>query len=89
METSEISLHLLKVFDAVKTHGGWLTNKEVAKLSGVAPRTARAHTARLVAVGLFDLAEVFPAHRYRLSALADKRNKAMMQRIDAAREVFR
>jgi DNA-binding IclR family transcriptional regulator len=89
METSEISLHLLKVFDAVKHHGGWITNAEIAKAAGVAPRTARAHSAKLVSSGLFDLAEVFPAHRYRLSDLAEKRNKAMLNRIDAARAVFK
>jgi hypothetical protein len=88
METNEVSLHLVKVFDAAKSHGGWLTSKRLAELSGVAPRTSRAHARRLVDLGMFDLAEVFPGHRYRLSALAEKRNKAMFQRLDNARDAF-
>ena len=88
METSEISFHFLNVFDAAKNHEGWLTSKELARIAGVADRTARAHAARLVSLGLFDLAEVFPGHRYRFSALADKRNKAMITRLDVARNVF-
>jgi hypothetical protein len=88
METSEVSLHLFKVFDAVKSHAGWLTAKQIADHSGVAGRTARAHASRLVSLGIFDVAEVFPAHRYRLSALAEKRNKAMFLRLEGARAVF-
>ena len=88
METNEVSWHLLKVYDAVRNHGGRLTAKEIAKLSGVAYRTARSHAAKLVSLGLFDLAEGFPAHRYQLSKVADKRDKAMILRLDAAREAF-
>jgi DNA-binding IclR family transcriptional regulator len=88
MEMNEISLHLLKVFEAARSHAGWLTAKEIADRSGVAARTARAHASRLVSLGIFDIAEVFPAHRYRFSALAEKRNKAMFQRLENARVVF-
>ena len=88
METNEVSIHLLKVFEAAKAHGGWLTAKEIAQRSGVAPRTGRAHANRLVALGIFDVAEVFPGYRYRLSALAENRNRAMLQRLAKARAAF-
>jgi predicted ArsR family transcriptional regulator len=88
METNEISLHLVKVYEAVKSSGGWMTAREIADRSGVAGRTARAHAARLVALGVFDQAEVFPGHRYRVSSLADKRNKAFVQRLTEAKSVF-
>lgn len=43
---------------------------------------------KLVDLGLLDQAEVFPAHRYRLSSKADKRNKSYLQRLERAAEVF-
>lgn len=88
MEATKISLHLLKVFEAAKANKRWLTAKELASLSNVAHRTARAHAHQLVLLGLFDLAEVFPAHRYRFSELADKHNRAMLNRLEMARETF-
>ena len=87
METSEVSLHQVKVFQCLES-GGWVTAKEVAGKAGVADRTARAHLLKLVHLGVADQAEVFPAHRYRLSEMADRRNKAYVQRIHAAMEVF-
>lgn len=88
METSEISIHLCKVFLAIKATNGWAASKDVACSSGVAERTTRAHLLRLVKMGLLDQAEVFPAHRYRFAAKADKRNRAMLQRINGACDIF-
>lgn len=51
-------------------------------------RTARQHTRRLVDLGVLDMAEVFPAHRFRLSAKADKRKRAYLARLERACEVF-
>jgi predicted ArsR family transcriptional regulator len=67
---------------------GWLTGAEIAKKSGVVPRTVRAHLLKLVNLGLLDVAEVFPAHRYRISEKAEKRNASYIKRLDAAAEVF-
>lgn len=89
METNEVSLHQLKVYEAVKAHGKWITIKEIAAtIDGVAHRTVTRHAKKLVELGVFDIAEVSPAHRYRLSKFAEKRNKSYIQRLDAAREVF-
>lgn len=87
METAEVSEHMIRVFTALDEKV-WRTAAEVAVAAEVAPRTARAHLLRLVRLGLLDQAEVFPAHRYRVSTLAEKRNKSMVQRIRAAREAF-
>jgi hypothetical protein len=62
--------------------------KEIAEKSGVAQRTARAHALKLVNLGIFDQAEVFPAHRYRLAETADKRNKGYALRLEQAMSVF-
>ena len=89
METNEVSLHQVKVYLAVKAAGAsWLTANDIATAAGVAPRTARAHALKLVNLGIFDQAEVLPAHRYRLAATADKRNKGYALRIEQAMSVF-
>lgn len=88
MERNEISVHEVRVYVALKAAGGWLTNTEIAEAAKVAARTARAHTLKLVRLGVLDLAEVFPAHRYRLAELAKKRNTAYVQRLESARAVF-
>jgi DNA-binding IclR family transcriptional regulator len=89
MERNEVSLHEARIFLALeRAGGGWLTNREIAEAAGVAGRTARAHSLRLVRLGILDLAEVFPAHRYRLSEKAAKRNTAYFQRLRQACEVF-
>ena len=88
METGEVSLHRLKVYRFVRDSSGWLTNHDIAAGAGVSARTARLHTKGLVDLGVFDQAEVFPGHRFRLSAQAEKRNKAYMLRLNEAEEVF-
>lgn len=87
MENNEISHHELRVFGAAKD-GEWATAKEIAARASVADRTARHHCLRLVKLGVFDQAEVFPAHRYRLSDKAIKRNAAYMNRLAMAASVF-
>lgn len=89
METNEVSLHQILVYLAVKNAGSaWITAREIAERSGVAPRTARAHSLKLVKLGIFDQAEVFPAHRYRLATTADQRKKGYLLRIEQAMSVF-
>lgn len=89
METSEISLHQVRIYRFVAQHKGWITAKEIAGGANVGDRTARSHALRFVRLGIFDQAEVFPAHRYRLSELAGKRNKAFLQRLDEAAEILK
>lgn len=88
MEHNEISEHQVKIFRFMQQHKGWLTSQQVAEGAKVAARTARQHLLRLVQLGLLDQAEVFPAHRYRLSSKADKRNVAYLKRLEMACEVF-
>ncbi len=88
MEKNEISEHEVKVFVALRS-GKWMTNSDIHKAcDGVSERTVRLHTHRLVALGVLDQAEVFPAHRYRLSDMASKRNAAYFKRLEAACKVF-
>lgn len=70
----ETSPHEVKVYLAIKSEAGWLTNAEIGKkVPDIAPRTVRAHTLKLTQLGVLDQAEVFPANRYRL-AQAKKEN---------------
>jgi DNA-binding Lrp family transcriptional regulator len=89
MEKNEISTHELAVCAALRREPfRWLSNNQIASEAKISERTVRAHTRRLVELGLLDLAEVFPAHRYRWSTKAEKRNAAYLNRLDKAREVF-
>ena len=87
MEKNEISLHEVKIYLCLK-NGGWMTHKDIESASGINPRTVRAHTKRFVGLGILDVAEVFPAHRYRISDKARKRNASYALRLDKAVEVF-
>lgn len=88
METSEISEHQVRVYSFVAEQRGWVSARDIAHGARVSGRTARNHALKFVRLGIFDQAEVFPSHRYRLSHLADKRNKAFMQRLEQANTVF-
>jgi FixJ family two-component response regulator len=87
-ETNEVSEHEAKIFSFVKSQGHWVTSKHIAHATQVTERTVQNHVKRLVQLGIFDLAEVFPAHRFRVSEKASKRNIAYLQRLEFACEVF-
>jgi len=91
-ETNEISVHAARIYATLRDRAangkGWMTAHEIASASEVAPRTARAYAKRFVDAGIVDLAEVFPAHRYRLSTLAKNRNRTYDQRLEQACEIF-
>jgi Fic family protein len=88
-EKGEISLHEVKIYRTfTNSPSSWFTNKEIATATGVAQRTVRLHTFRLVQLGILDLAEVFPAHKFRFAKAADKRNKGYFLRLETACDVF-
>lgn len=89
MEKAEISLHQVKIYRHLAESKGWLTNKDIAKTTGVSLRNVSYHTRRFVDLGVCDQAEVYPGHRYRLSDKAEKRNASYMLRLKQADEVFR
>ena len=90
METNEISRHEVAVYRVLTGHPGErLTNEAIAAAApDVKPRTVRAHTRRLAELGIVDVAEVFPGHRYRYSEKASKRNRAYLLRLEKAAGVF-
>jgi hypothetical protein len=89
MERNEISVHETRAFVAfLKNKEKWITSKELAKDAAIAERTARAFCLKFTRLGLVDVAEVFPAHKYRLSEKASKRNVAYFGRLQRACDVF-
>ena len=88
IEKNEISEHEIRVFLFVAKSSQWVSSKDISNGAKVAPRTARSHALKLVKLGLFDVAEVFPSHRYRLSEKAEKRNASYFIRLQKAAEIF-
>jgi hypothetical protein len=85
-EKSEISDKEVKFFMALKASTGWVTSQHLATKSEVSPRSARMYALKFVRLGIADQAEVFPAHRYKLSDKASRRNVG--QRLEQAIDVF-
>lgn len=92
MEQNEISIHEVEVWRVMQANPArWMSNSEIydqCRPALIRPRTVRAKTIKLVTLGLLDQAEVFPAHRYRLSSKARQRNAAYLMRLEKAGEVF-
>lgn len=88
VERNEISAHEVAFARVARKAANWQTAKELAEQAGIAPRTGRAYALKFVRLGLFDQAEVWPAHRYRWSTMAAKRNRAYVQRLDQAAVIF-
>ena len=88
-EKGEISAHEVRIYRLMsEAPARWFTAQEVSDEAKVARRTAGLHTLRFSKLGLVDQAEVFPAHRYRWSEFAGKRNKSYLQRLDAAADII-
>lgn len=87
-EKSEISEHEVRFLVAVKSGAGWKTANQLAVEAKISERTSRAYALKFVRLGLCDLAEVFPRHRYRFSDKAKRRNTAYLLRLEEAQEVF-
>ncbi len=86
MDLPPISEHLYRVFHFASTKKVWLTVAEIAVGARVAPRTARAHCDRLVRAGVFEQANVFPAHRFRLAP--NKKGQEMLRRLEATGRIL-
>lgn len=89
MERNEVSIHEARLFVSLRKKARqWISSKEAAESSGISPRTARAHLLKFVKLGIVDVAETFPGHRYKMSEKADKRNQAYLMRLKGTAEVF-
>jgi hypothetical protein len=88
VETNEISLHQVQVYEFVAAADRWVTAKECAAATGVKYRTVATHMKRLVRVRIFEIAELFPANHYRLSPFADGLNRAYLHRLITAKAAF-
>lgn len=90
-EQNEVSIHEILVWKQFSASPEkWMSSKDVATLLAgkVAYRTVRAHTSKLVSLGILDVTEVFPGHMYRLADKAGKRNAGYLQRLQQVAKVF-
>lgn len=90
MERNEISRHEVEVTRVLAaSRDRWLSNADIhSQAEGVAPRTVRHLTKKLVGLGIVDQAEVFPGHRFRLSGHAKQRNRGYLDRLKTTADVF-
>lgn len=87
-EHAEVSWHLASVWALLRDSGECLTNREIAQRTGIAPRTARAHTRYLLQLGMLDLHETFPRHLYILAEQAQNRNSGVYHRLNKLTELI-
>jgi predicted ArsR family transcriptional regulator len=66
----------------------WITSREIAERTGVAPRTARAHLRKLALLGVVDFVEAFDGYRYRMTEDTANRNREYSDRIARDAEVL-
>lgn len=88
-EHAEVSTHLLGVWVLLRDSQEWLSNRELAQRTGIAARTARAHTHYLTALGVIDCQEVFPRHVYRVASRAEELNRGVYLRLNEIADVVR
>lgn len=86
-EHAEVSWHLLAVFCLLRDHDEWLSNHEIAQRTGIAPRTARAHTYYLFHLGMIERQEAFPRHLHHFAQAAPQRNGGVFQRLCQMAEI--
>ena len=89
MDRHGISIQEVRFYQALVASGkSWRTSRELAIKANIAHRTARLFTKRFADLGLVEIADVFPGHRYRLATKAEKTSAAYLTRIQHAESVF-
>ena len=66
----------------------WFTNRDVATITHIGYRTARAHTARLVRLGVVEQQKLFPGYRFRLTAKLSASARAYVAELREAAQVY-
>jgi predicted ArsR family transcriptional regulator len=90
MEDNEISLDEVLVYRVLyQSRGRWLSDRQLAQeIQGITVRSVRTHCLKLVKRGLVEQPNVFPAHRYRLSAAASRPDHPYVRRLERATIAF-
>lgn len=89
MESNEISIHEARAYRFLADNPAkWFTHKEISAGAKIADRTSRAYTLKWQKLGIVEVAEVYPGHRYRMAGKAGKRNAGYIQRLEQVCEVF-
>lgn len=82
----KISQHEVNCYLALKSNcNRWLTNNELAEIANVSQRTARKYSRIFADIGVADVMELFPAHKFRISY---EGNSLMIRELELAALVF-
>lgn len=88
MSEDQISAHEIRIYEAAKASGGWMTARELAVSGDVADRTARAHAAAFAQRGVFEVAKVFGGYRYRIANNVEGDARAFVEQLEAAKRIL-
>jgi hypothetical protein len=89
MANQALSIQEIRVFQTLRAHAGqWRTNHQIAEEAAVAQRTAQAHTAHFVKLGIAEVEELGPSYRYRLKDRAAVADAAYLNRLEDAVKVL-
>jgi DNA-binding IclR family transcriptional regulator len=90
MATDLISPHEVRLLLVFRQRADeWLTNNVLAQEARVSPRTARAHTDRLVRLGVLEEQQLYPGPVFRLADQPGEEAREYLDRVEKAREIFR
>ena len=76
------------MFSFLKSSKRWHTAREISEATGIAQRTAQAHTKRFSSCGLLERMETHPAPMFRFTAESAQRDPAYIERIANACVAF-
>jgi hypothetical protein len=83
----EISPKILKTYLCLKANStSWLSNIDLAKMTGTSSRTTSHTTRNFVALGLIDVYTQLGGYRFQLSPVADR--LSVTQQLEEAANVF-
>jgi hypothetical protein len=83
-----VSVHEIRVVEAVRSTQAWLTAREIAAKADVGNRTARQHASILGMIGVFEVIKVFGGYRYRMEPNRDAVATGYLARLETAKRAF-
>lgn len=88
-KSDQPSLHEVRVYEALRSNGGWMTARAVAAAGDVVDRTSRAHCAALAEDGVVEVAKVFGGYRYRIRSEPDDHGRERVRQLEEAKRILR
>jgi prophage antirepressor-like protein len=87
-EGTDISVHRVRCYFALKQAGHWMTNEDIAKAAKVSKRTARHYTKLFCEERIVDRLRLSPGHQFKMADDAGKANERFIRETELAASVF-